>query len=171
MSSQGNLMAILFFLFSLAFVLSEYSFNRFSQEKPASIVKNANWISERYNLNITLKLVPAGPIIDETTELLFKVTYLNNSKPFEDLNTRVTITDHDGRLYKFENKLMPVIDGHFSVNYIFPDDGDHRIIAQLYKNTTPITVSSFDLAIPHPIPPSDTYRILKSFADFFNNFT
>lgn len=170
MSSQGNLMIIFFFLSSLTFALSEYSFNGFSQEKSASIVKNSSWISERYNLNMTLKLVPESPIIDETTKLLFKVTHLNNSNSVEDLNTKVTITDHDGRLYKFENKLIPVMNGHFSVDYIFPDDGDHRIIAQLYKNTTPFAVSSFDLAIPHPIPPSETDRILKPFADFFNNF-
>jgi hypothetical protein len=114
--------------------------------------------------------MPIVPVIDETTKILFEVTSLNNSKPFENLNTRVTITDHDGRLYKFENKLLPVIDGQFSVDYIFPDDGEHRIILQLYKNTTPFTVSSFDLLIPHPTSPSQTDNILKPLIDFFNSF-
>ena len=140
-------------------------------EEAQSIIKNDSWISKRDNLNVTLKLIPSLPVIDETTKLLFEVTYLNNSKPYEDLNTRVTITDHDGRLYKFENKLVPVIDGQFSINYIFPDDGEHRIILQLYKNMTPFTVSSFDLTIPHPTPPSATDRMLKPLVDFFGNLS
>ncbi len=100
----------------------------------------------------------------------FKVIHLNTSRPYEDLNTRVTITDHDGRLYKFESKLIPVIDGQFSVNYIFPDDGEHRIILQLYKNITPFTVSSFNLLIPHSTPQSQTDQTLKPLIDFFNSF-
>jgi hypothetical protein len=161
---------MVFSLFSILFVsFSEYSSEAFSLDGTTpSIVKNDSWISERDNLNITIKLVPEVPIIDETTKILFEVTYLNGSKPYEDLNTRVTITDHDGRLYKFENKSIPVIDGQFSVNYIFPDDGEHRIILQLYKNTTPFTISSFDLLVPHPTLPSQTDKLLKPFADFFN---
>ena len=140
-------------------------------EETPPIIKNDSWISKRDNLNVTLNLMPLLPVIDETTKLLFEVTYLNNSKPYEDLNTRVTITDHDGRLYKFENKLVPLLDGQFSINYIFPDDGEHRIILQLYKNMTPFTVSSFDLAIPHPTPPSVTDRMLKPLLDFFSNLS
>lgn len=172
MEAKGNLIAII--VFSLSFILfafSEYySTEAFSfNETKSSIVKNDSWISKRDNLNITIELVPKVPIIDETTEISFKVRYLDNSKPFEDLNTRVTITDHDGRLFKFENKLIPVTDGKFSVNYIFPDDGEHRIILQLYRNATPFTVSSFDLTIPHPTSQSQTDKILKPFIDFFNS--
>jgi hypothetical protein len=168
---QRNLSIILFILFSMLFAFSESGSNAFTlNDTTPSIVKNDSWISERNNLNVSIKLEPIVPVIDETTKILFEITYLNNSKPFEDLNTRVTLTDHDGRLYKFENKLLPVIDGQFSVDYIFPDDGEHRIILQLYKNTTPFTVSSFDLLIPHPIPPSQTDNILKPLIDFFNSF-
>ena len=153
-------------------MFSEYNSNAFSlNDTNSSIVKNDSWISERNNLNVTVQLMPIVPVIDETTKILFEVTSLNNFKPFEDLNTRVTITDHDGRLYKFENKLLPVMDGQFSVDYIFPDDGEHRIILQLSKNTTPFTISSFDLLIPHPTPPSQTDNILKPLIDFFNSFS
>ncbi|HYF99827.1 MAG TPA: hypothetical protein VD815_07030 [Candidatus Saccharimonadales bacterium] len=172
MEAKGILTAII--VFSLSFILfafSEYysteSFS-FNETKP-SIVKNDSWISKRDNLNITLELVPKVPTIDETTELSFEVRYLDNFKPFEDLNTRVTITDHDGRLFKFEDKFIPVTDGKFSVNYIFPDDGEHRIILQLYRNATPFTVSSFDLTIPHLTSLSQTDKILKPFIDFFNS--
>ena len=169
---QRDLSIILFILFSMLFAFSESNSNAFSlNDTNPSIVKNDSWISERNNLNVSIKLEPIVPAIDETTKILFEVNTLNNSKPFEDLNTKVTITDHDGRLYKFENKLLPVIDGQFSVDYIFPDDGEHRIILQLYKNITPFTVSSFDLLIPHPTPPSQTDNILKPFIDFFNSFS
>ncbi|WP_148685431.1 hypothetical protein [Candidatus Nitrosocosmicus hydrocola] len=162
---------ILVSLFSILVVYPECSSIAFSQNETIPVVKNDSWISARDNLNIAIKLDPTVPVIDEITKILFKVTQLNNSKPYEDLSSRVTITDHDGRLYKFENKLIPIIDGQFSVNYIFPDDGEHRVILQLYKNMTPFTVSSFDLTIPHPTPPSETDKILQPLSDFFNSFT
>ena len=171
MQKCRKLIIIVSSFFSILLAFSEYNSNAFSlNDTNPSIVKNDSWISERNNLNVTVQLMPIVPVIDETTKILFEVTSLNNFKPFEDLNTRVTITDHDGRLYKFENSLLPVIDGQFSVDYIFPDDGEHRIILQLYKNTTPFTVSSFDLLIPHATPPSQTDNILKPLIDFFNSF-
>ncbi|TVP41800.1 hypothetical protein NARC_10206 [Candidatus Nitrosocosmicus arcticus] len=169
MLRHRNLTIIVFSLFFISFAFFEYHSKALSLNDTQSTIKNDSWISEQDDLNVTVKLIPMVPVIDEITKILFEVTSLNNSKPFEDLNTRVTITNHDGRLYKFENKLIPVTDGQFSVNYIFPDDGEHRIILQFYKNTTPFTVSSFDLLIPHPAPLSETDTILKPLVDFFNS--
>jgi hypothetical protein len=164
------LMIIVLATFSMLYTIFEYNSNAFLLNGTTSfVVKNDSWISERNDLNVTIQLVPKIPVIDETTKILFEVTNLNDSKPNMDLNTRVTVTDHDGRLYKFENKLIPIINGQFSVNYIFPDDGEHRIILQLYENITPLTVSSFDLLIPHTTPPSQTDNILKPFIDFFDS--
>jgi hypothetical protein len=165
-----NLSIILVSTLFILFVLSGNSLKIFSQaETTQSVVKNDSWISKRDNLNMTINLEPAVPIIDETTKISFEVKQLDISKPFEGLNIRVTITDHDGRLYKFENKLIPVTNGKFSVDYIFPDDGEHRIILQLYKNTTPFTVSSFDLAIPHPTPQSTEDKLLTPLTNFFDS--
>src|SRR3712207_4419956 len=106
-----NLSIILVSTLFILFVLSGNSLKIFSQaETTQSVVKNDSWISERDNLNMTINLEPAVPIIDETTKISFEVKQLDISKPFEGLNIRVTITDHDGRLYKFENKLIPVTD-------------------------------------------------------------
>jgi hypothetical protein len=68
----------------------------------------------------TIKLVPSVSIIDETTSILFDVLHLTSPSPklFEDLSTRVTITDHDGLLFKFDNTLIPITAGRFSLNYI-----------------------------------------------------
>ena len=152
----------------LIIVLFNHPCQVFSSTANMSVVKNNSWISERDNLNISLRLEPQVPIIDEVTRLSFEVRNLNDSTLIDNLNTKVTLTDHDGRLYKFENKLIPISGGHLAVDYIFPDDGEHRIILQLYKNTTPFTVSSFDLAIPHTTPPSETEKLLNPFIDFFD---
>ena len=93
--------------------------------------------------------MPEVPIIDQKTKILFDVRALNDSNVLEGLNAKVTLTDHDNRIYKFENRIIPINSGKFSLEYIFPDDGQHRIILQLYKNTTPFTVASFDIFIPH----------------------
>jgi hypothetical protein len=39
---------------------------------------------------------------------------------------------------------MPIL-----IDYIFPDDGQHKILLQLYKNTIPFTVASSEIFIPH----------------------
>ncbi len=38
----------------------------------------------------------------------------------------------------------------FAVEYIFPDDGEHRVILQLYEKDSSFAISSFDITIPHP---------------------
>lgn len=108
--------------------------------------------------------------MDVITKISFDVRYLNGSKPFEDLNARITITDHEGRLYKFKDKTIPVNNRKFSIIYIFPDDGEHRIILQLYKNTTPFTASTFDLVIPHSVEPSTEDNLLSPLTDVFDSF-
>lgn len=77
--------------------------------------------------------------------------------------------DYDIKLYKIEFKIMPVIDGKFSIEYIFPDNGQHRTILQLYKNTTAFEVCSFDIFIPHSSlnPPADAN--INFFSHLFGN--
>lgn len=89
---------------------------------------------------------------------------------FEKLKAKVTMTDHDGRLYKFENRSIPVINGQFLVDYVFPDDGKHRIILQIYKNDTPFALSSFDILIPHPAPQSTQDKLLGLLSNLFDFF-
>jgi hypothetical protein len=120
------------------------------------------------NLTLSLELIPKTPIIDEMTRMQFELRSLNDSNREENMNAKVTVTDHDGRLYKFEGKSIPLSNGKFSVNYIFPDDGEHRVIVQLYRNTTPYTVSAFDLNIPHAIAPSTQDKFLAPFTNFFD---
>lgn len=57
-----------------------------------------------------------------------------------------------------------------SLDYIFPDDEEHRIILHIYKNATPFPVSSFNLIIPHPEPQSNEDKLLTPLTDFLDSF-
>jgi hypothetical protein len=61
---QRNLSIILFILFSMLFAFSESGSNAFTlNDTTPSIVKNDSWISERNNLNVSIKLEPIVPVI------------------------------------------------------------------------------------------------------------
>jgi hypothetical protein len=154
---------------SLIFVGSFFQHNLliYPQSENIDVVKNDTWISKQNNLNVTISLDPKVPVIDEKTDISFELRTLNDSRPFENLSGRVTLTDHDGRLYKFNDRNMPVSDGKLSVVYIFPDDGEHRVILQLYKNESAFSISSFDIAIPHPKQPPSP--IDSFFGGLFDN--
>jgi hypothetical protein len=138
----------------------------YPQSENIDVVKNDTWVSTQNNLNVTISLEPKVPVIDEKTNILFEIRKLNDSSLFENLSARVTLTDHDGRLFKFNNQNMPTSGGNLSVEYIFPDDGEHRVILQLYKNESAFSISSFDIAIPHPKQPTSPIdNLLKSLSD------
>lgn len=124
------------------------------------ILVNDTWISKRDNLNISIKLDPIIPIIDQWTKLRFEIRALDSGKLVQDANLTVntTISDHDGRLFKFPEQK--VIEGGFNVSYIFPDDGQHRVILQLFKNYVAFTVANFDVSVPHPEPPRGIFEQL-----------
>ncbi len=138
------------------FVISFFQHNLLihPQSEDVDVVKNDTWVSKQNNLNVTISLEPKVPVIDEKTNISFEVRKLNDSSLFENLSARVTLTDHDGRLFKFNNQNIPVSGGKLSVEYIFPDDGEHRVILQLYKNQSAFSISSFDIAITHPKQPT-----------------
>ena len=94
----------------------------FSQNNKINVnpIVNSTWISKRDNLNITISLTPQMPIIDQTTKINFEVKKLDNQGFLNNASAKITITDQDGRLYKFENKFFPLINGKVSVDYLFP---------------------------------------------------
>ena len=96
-----------------------------------------------------MKLEPNVPIIDKWTRMDFELRNQEGDGEFVKGNftSNATITDHAGRLFKFPEKTIE--DSRFFLEYIFPDDGQHQVILQLYDNSRAITVASFDLNIPH----------------------
>ena len=67
-----------------------------------------------------MKLYPEVPVIDQRTKISFEIRTLNDSSFFEGLNAKATMTDHDGRLYKFENKFIPGTTETSQLNTSFP---------------------------------------------------
>jgi hypothetical protein len=111
--------------------------------------------------------MPQMPIIDQMTKINFEVKKLNNLGFLNNASAKITITDQDGRLYKFDNKFFPIVDGNVSVDYLFPVEGQHKVILQLYNNSMPLSVGSFDIIIPKSIP-KDNNLISNLFGSLFH---
>src|ERR671910_3142277 len=115
--------------------------------------KTQEWISEKDNIKILFTYQPERPIIDTFTRLEFSVINLTSNENLKDFDARVVVTLPDGqRLFRFENITVP--DGDFSVEYIFPDDGTHQVLARIDKGTSVRGLASFNVFVPHQAPPS-----------------
>jgi hypothetical protein len=109
------------------------------------------WQSKQGNVLIQFAYVPEKPIIDTFTELKFNIQNLSTEEHIENLTARVVVTNGQ-RLFKFENISIPM--GHFSVKYIFPDDGTHQVLLILDKGNDLKIPASFNVFVPHQSPPS-----------------
>lgn len=99
-----------------------------------------------------MSLISQNPIIDQATRISFEVKKLDNIGFLNNMSAKITITDQDGRLYKFDNKLFPITDGKVSEDYLFPAEGEHRVILQLYNNSMPFTLSTSDIIASQSVP-------------------
>jgi hypothetical protein len=114
-----------------------------------------------------MSLIPQIPIIDQTTKINFEVKKLDSPGFLNNASAKITITDQDGRLYKFDNKFFPITNGNVSVDYLFPVEGQHEVILRLYNNSIPLTVSSFEIIIPQSVP-KDNNIISNLFGNLFH---
>ena len=112
--------------------------------------KIQRWVDKSKNILIQFAYSPEKPIIDTFTELKFSVKNLETGEHIEDFDARVVVTNGQ-RLFKFEN--ITVIDGDFSVKYLFPDDGTHQVLTRINTNNS-ILLASFSVFVPHQSPPS-----------------
>jgi hypothetical protein len=113
--------------------------------------KTQEWISQKDDVKILFTYQPERPVIDTFTRLEFRVTNLTNDENLKDFDARVVVTNGQ-RLFKFENITVP--DGDFSVEYLFPDDGTHQVIARVDKDAAVQVLASFNVFVPHQAPPS-----------------
>src|SRR5215216_1620106 len=113
--------------------------------------KVQEWIDKSKNIKIQFAYSPEKPIIDTFTELKFSVQDLETGEHIKNFDARVVVTNGQ-RLFKFEN--ITVVDGDFSVKYIFPDDGTHQVVTRINKETSIQTFASFNVFVPHQSPPS-----------------
>jgi hypothetical protein len=119
----------------------------------AHIVDSKNiqvWKNPKNDMKIGFAYNPEKPIIDTFTNLQFSVTDLETDEHIKDLVAQVTVTNGQ-RLFKFQN--ISVLNGDFSVDYLFPDDGTHQVLLRIDKNDS-ISVASFNVFVPHQSPPN-----------------
>ena len=112
------------------------------------------WTDSYNGISTQFIYEPEKPIIDTFTELKFSIqntTTGDHISDNEDAIARVVVTNGQ-RLFKFEN-ISVGNNGHFSVKYIFPDDGTHQVITRLDTNDSS-TASSFNVFVPHQAPSS-----------------
>jgi hypothetical protein len=114
------------------------------------VEKIQQWQSKQDNVLIQFTYEPEKPIIDTFTELKFNIQNASTGEHIQNLTGRVVVTNGQ-RLFKFENISIP--NGHFSVKYIFPDDGTHQVLLRLVTNNDLIP-ASFKVFVPHQSPPS-----------------
>ena len=109
------------------------------------------WQNRQNDVEIQFAYEPQLPIIDMLTELKFSIQNTSSNEHIENLTARVVVTNGQ-RLFKFENISIPA--GHFSVKYIFPDDGTHQVLLRLDMRDKMKIPASFDVFVPHQSPPS-----------------
>jgi hypothetical protein len=158
---MDNDMLLFFFVPALISVVVLFSTNYpFYYQSALAHIPTSNtsriqeWTDSQNGINIQFMHEPERPIIDTFTELKFSVqntTTGDHIKGNEDTTARIVVTNGQ-RLFRFEN-ISVGNDGHFSVKYLFPDDGTHQAILRLdTKNSS--TASSFNVFVPHQAPPS-----------------
>lgn len=108
------------------------------------------WQSNKDNVLIQFSYDPEKPIIDSFTELKFNIQNMSTGKHIQDITARVVVTNGQ-RYFKFDN--ISIQNGHFSVKYIFPDDGTHQVLLRLVTDNDVIP-ASFKVFVPHQSPPS-----------------
>jgi hypothetical protein len=113
--------------------------------------KTQEWISQKDTVKILFAYQPERPIIDTFTKLEFRVINLTSNENLKDFDARVVVTNGQ-RLSKFEN--ITARNGYFSVEYIFPDDGTHQVLARIDKESAVQVLASFNVFVPHQAPPS-----------------
>ena len=152
---------VLFFVMTVATILiidkgfnnalPSTTFAQSSGNVTSPLNKTQEWISQKDGVKILFTYQPERPVIDTFTKLEFRVINLTNDENLKDFDARVVVTNGQ-RLFKFENITVP--DGDFSVEYLFPDDGTHQVIARVDKDATVQVLASFNVFVPHQAPPS-----------------
>ena len=143
-----------FFIYVFSFLLiygilhiTSDEFNAFSHLNGSKIQKV---IDNKDNITILFTYAPDKPIIDTFTKLSFSVQDLEDKHIENQTTASVTVTNGQ-RLFKFEN--ISLTNGHFDVEYIFPDDGTHQVLTRI-NTITDIVPALFNVFVPHQAPPN-----------------
>jgi hypothetical protein len=154
-SLQMVFISIIFILTNIILLDSNHNpkYGVYAHMPTSNISRIQEWTDSQNGVKIQFIYEPEKPIIDTFTELKFSVGNITTGDHISDTKdavARVVVTNGQ-RLFKFEN-ISVENDGHFSVKYLFPDDGTHQAILRLDTKDSS-TASSFNVFVPHQAPP------------------
>jgi hypothetical protein len=155
-SLQTVFIYIIFIFTSIILLDSNHNPNYgvYAHMPTSNISRIQEWTDSQSEVKIQFMYEPEKPIIDTFTELKYSVENITTGDHISDTKDAVArlVVTNGQRLFKFEN-ISVGNDGHFSVKYLFPDDGTHQAILRLDTKDSS-TASSFNVFVPHQAPPN-----------------
>jgi len=122
---------------------------------------NANntedWKDHENNVKIHFTYLPEYPLPGNITTLIFHVQNLQTGSYLKNLVAGVTITnnlttakidgikDSNGPFSRFTN--IPSVNGIFSLNYRFLEEGTHQVIVNIRSQNFSLALASFSLVV------------------------
>jgi hypothetical protein len=96
------------------------------------------WIDRENNIKILFSTTPEQPIVATPSALRFALQNLETGKPVLDLLAHVAIlgvnTTNQEAMFQLTN--VSAVDGHFTINVIFPDIGSYQIITKIISSSS-----------------------------------
>jgi hypothetical protein len=135
---------------SLIITISLYVFVVYGQVSIDSIKTSSD---RKNNIKILFSTTPAQLTIGTPCVLRFAVQNFHTSKPVANLLANVVIvgggTSNQESPFRLTN--IPAVDGHFSINVIFPDKGSYQVITKITSSSQThdvASLASFTVTVP-----------------------
>jgi hypothetical protein len=120
---------------SLIITISLYVFVVYGQVSIDSIKTSSD---RKNNIKILFSTTPAQPTTGTPSVLGFTVQNLQTAQPVANLLANVVIvgggTSNQESPFRLTN--IPAVDGHFSINVIFPDKGSYQVITKITSSSS-----------------------------------
>jgi hypothetical protein len=96
------------------------------------------WVDRENNIKILLQTRPEQPIVGTPSVLRFVVQNLQTGKPVAHLLAHVVILGANitNQEAAFQLTNISAVNGDFSINVIFPDEGSYQIIIKITSSQT-----------------------------------
>jgi hypothetical protein len=96
------------------------------------------WIDRENNIKILFSTRPEQPTVETPSALRFAVQNLETGKPVPHLLAHVVILGANitNQEAMFQLTNISAVDGHFTINVIFPDAGSYQIITKITSSSS-----------------------------------
>jgi len=105
------------------------------------------WLDKENNVKIVLSTTPMQPTVGMPSLLRFTVQNLETGKPVANLLGNVVIFGSQEPIFRLTN--ISALDGHFTINIIFPNIGSYQIITRMTSQNHDVSLlASFTVIVP-----------------------